>query len=73
MGYLHHFSSCQEVRPSDHEMDIQSGSKKRKLDELRRNFIREKGFIVFEIRECEWWRLYKTSRILKKMIRVNFP
>ena len=46
---------------------------KRELDESRRSYIQEEGFIVIEIRECEWWRLYKTSNAVRKHIRENFP
>ena len=49
MGYFHHFCPCQELRPSLTERDIQRGSKKRELDALRRQYIQEKGFNVFEM------------------------
>ena len=54
------------------EEDFQRGSKKRELDELKGNYIREKGFTVLEIKECEYWRLYKTSNNVKKHMRENF-
>ena len=59
--------------PSLTEEDIQRGSKKRELDALRRQYIQKKGFIVIEMRECEWWRLYKTSNTVKQHIREHFP
>ena len=41
------------------EEDIKRDSRKRELDELRRDYMQEKGFTVFELWVCEWWRLYK--------------
>ena len=54
MSCLYHFCPCQELRPSLTEEDIKRGSKKRELDELKRSYIQEKGFTVFEMREFEW-------------------
>ena len=64
---------CQEVRPFLIEDDFQRGIKKRELDELRESYIREKGFTVFEMWECEWWRRHKTSKKVKKQIREKIP
>ena len=73
MGCFYHFCPCQELRPSLIEEDIQLGSKKRKFDALRRHYIQEKGFKVIGMRECEWWRLYKTTNTVKQHIREYFP
>ena len=73
MGCFYHFCPCEEVRPSLTEEDIQRGIKKRELDELRRNYIKQKGFTVIEMWECEWWRLYKTGTSVKEHIREMFP
>ena len=73
MGCLYHFCSCQELRPSLTEEDIQRYSKKRELDALRRHYKQEKGFKVIEIWECEKRRLYKTTNTVKQYIRENFP
>ena len=73
MGCFYHFSSCQKLRPSLTEEDIQRGSKKRELDALRRHYIQEKAFKVFDMWECEWWRLYKTTNTVKQHIREHFP
>ena len=73
MGCFYHFCLCQELRPSLTEEDIQRGIKKTKLDELRRNYMKQKrGFKVSEIWECEWWRLYKTGTSVKEHIREMF-
>ena len=72
MGCFYHFCPCQELRPSLTEEDIQRGSKKRELDALRRHCIQEKGYKVIEMRECECWRLCKTTNTLKQHIREHF-
>ena len=46
---------------------------KKELENLRRSFIRGKGFTVLEKWECDWRRLYKASKKVKKRIRENFP
>ena len=61
--------SC--VHPT--EEVIKRASKKRDLDELRRDYIQEKSFTVIEMWECEWWRFYKTATFVKLHIRENFP
>ena len=73
MGCVNHVCPCQGLRPSLTEEDFKRGSKKREFDELRRNYIQEKGFTVIEMWECEWWRPYKTTINVKLHIRENFP
>ena len=72
MWCFYHFCPCQELRPSLTEEDIQRGSNKRELDALRRHYIQEKPFKVIEMRECEWWRLYKTTITVKQPVREHF-
>ena len=73
MGCFYHFCPCQELHPSLSEENIKRGGRKRELDELRRCYIQEKGFTVIELREYEWWRLYKTTTNVKLHIRESFP
>ena len=61
MGCFYHFCPCQEARPSLTEDDILRGIKKREMDELRREYLIEKGYNVIKMYECEWWLLYKTD------------
>ena len=51
------FCPCQEIRPSLTEADIKCDNKRRELDELRRNYIKQKSFALTEIWECYWWKL----------------
>ena len=61
MGCFHHYCSCQEARPSLFEKDIERGNKKREMNQMRKQYIKEKGYNVVEMWECEWWNLYKTT------------
>ena len=54
MSCFYNFCLFQELRPVLYEEDIQQGSKKRELDELRRRYMQEKGFSVIKMWECEW-------------------
>ena len=72
MGCFYHFCPCQELHRTPTEKDIKRGSRKRKLDELRRGYI-QKGFTVIQMWECDWCRLYKTTTNVKLHIRENFP
>ena len=72
MGCFYHFCLCHKLHLSLTEEDIQRGSKKRELDALRRLYILDKGFKVFEMWEYEWWRLYKTTNTVKQHVRERF-
>ena len=72
MECFYHFCPCQDLCPSLTEEKIQRGSKKKELDALGRHNMQEKGIKVIEIKECEWWRLYKTIKTGRKHIREHF-
>ena len=40
---------------------------------MRRDYIQQKGYEIFEMWECEWWRHYKTDAPVKSYLRANFP
>ena len=67
VGCFYHFWSCQELRPSLTEEDIQRGRQKKELNALGRHYVQEKVFEVIEMWECEWWRLYKTTITVKNI------
>ena len=74
MCCFYNFCPFQKLRPSlTEDGRRKSGSRKREPDELRRGYVQKKGFIVLEMWECEWWRLYKTTTNVKLHIRENFP
>ena len=72
MGCSYHFCPCQELRPSLTEEDIQRGSTKKELDELRPGYIQEKGFTVIGMWKCEWWKFYKTTTNAKLLVQESF-
>ena len=66
MGCFYHYCPCQEARPSLTEEDIERGNKNREMVQMRKQYIKEKGYNVVEMWECEWWNLYKTTTCVKK-------
>ena len=71
MGCYYHFWSCQETRPSLSEQNIERGNKKREMDELRREYIKEKGNILKKCGSVSGGSILKQilqSRIKSKQI-----
>ena len=73
MGCYYQYYPCQEARPFLTDTDIEKGVKKRQQDEMRRDYIQQKGYQIVEMWECEWWNLYKTDASVKSHLRENFP
>ena len=73
MGCYYHFCSCQDARPSLTEQDIERGNKKREMDDMRREYIKEKGYKVEEMSKCDWWESFKTNDKIKNHVRTHFP
>ena len=73
VGCIYHFCPCQELRRSLTEEDLQRSSKKKEFNALTRHYIQKKGYKVIEKWECEWWRLYKTTKNVEQHIREHFP
>ena len=73
MGCYYHFCSCQEARPSLTEQYIERGNKKREMDDMRREYIKKKGYKVEEMWECDWWESFKTDGKIKNQVRFHFP
>ena len=63
----------QEARPSLTEQDIERGNKKREMDDMRREYIEEKGYKVEEMWERDWWESFKTDDKIKNHVRTRFP
>ena len=53
MGCYYHYCPCQEARPSLTDADIQRGMKKRQQDEMRRDYVQQKGYQIVEKWEYE--------------------
>ena len=73
MGCYYHHCPCQEARPSLTDRDIERGMKTRQQDELRRDYIQQKGYQIVEMWERELWSLYQTNASVKSHLRENFP
>ena len=52
MGCFYHYCPCQEARSSLTEEDNERGNKKREMDQMRKQYIKEKRYIVVEMWEC---------------------
>ena len=72
MGCYYLYCPCQEARPSLSDTYIEKGIKKRQQDEMRRDYIQQKGYQIVEMWECEWWSLYKFDASVKSHLRENF-
>ena len=64
LGRYCNYCFCQEARLSLTDANIERGVKKREHDEMRRHYVRQKGYQIVEMWECEWWSLFsqKTSQ-----------
>ena len=67
------YCPCQEARPSLTDNEIMKGLEKRDQDQMRKEYIQQKGYKIIELWECEWWSLYKTDAPVKSYLRANFP
>ena len=72
MGCFYHYCPCQKARPSLIEEYIQRGNKKRDMDQMRKQYIKEKGYNHVEMWECDWWNLYQTTTCVKENLRESF-
>ena len=72
MGCFYPYCTCQGARPSLTEKYIERGKKKREMDQMRKQYIKEKRFNVVEMYECGWWNLYKTTTCVKEHLGESF-
>ena len=73
MGCFYHYCPCQEARLSLTEEDIERGNKKREMDQMRKPYIKDKGYNFVEMWECEWCNHYKITSRVKDHLRDSFP
>ena len=52
MSCFFHYFPCQEARPSWTDNEIMRGIRKREQDQMRKEYIRQKGYKVIEMWEC---------------------
>ena len=53
MGCYYHYCPSQEARPSLTDTDVERGVKERQQDEMRRDPIKQKGYQIVGMWECE--------------------
>ena len=68
-----HYCLCQEARPSLTDNEIMRRTKKREQDQMRKEYIQQKGYKTFEMWECKWWELNRIDPTVKKSSSSNFP
>ena len=73
MGCYFHFCPCQKARASLSEEEMHRGIRKREHDELRRDYLRNKGCNIVEVWECNWWQRVKEEKNVRNHVRKNFP
>ena len=73
MGCYFHFCSLQESRASLSQEEMQRGNGKREHDELRSDYLRNKGYYIVEVWECKWWERVKEEENVRNHVRKNFP
>ena len=68
------FALVEEARSNLTESDdeIKRGTKKREMDELRKDNIREKGYYNEEMWECSWYNQFKNNLDVKNQVRTPF-
>ena len=54
MGCYFHYCPCQEARSSLTENEIMRGIKKREQDQMRNEYIQQRGYKIIEMWECNW-------------------
>ena len=70
-GYCH-YGSSQEARLFFTEEEIRRGITQREPDELRKQYIQEKGCIFIEVYKCDWLKMYKTEKIVRHHLDKPF-
>ena len=73
MGCYFHFCPCQESRASLSEEEMQRGIRKREHDELRRDYLRNKGYNVGNVWKGKWWEGVKEEENVRNHVMKNFP
>ena len=71
-GFYFNHCPCQESRPSLTDNEIMRGIKNREQDEMRKEYIQQKGYKIIEMWEWNWWELYRTDTTIKNHLRANF-
>ena len=55
------------------DQDFERAHKVTEMDDMRREYIEEKGYKIEKIWEREWWKNFKTKEMIKNYINIYFP
>ena len=55
------------------DQDFERAHKVMEMDDMRREYIEEKGYKIENIWEREWWKNFKTKETIKNYINIYFP
>ena len=73
MGCCFPYCPCQEARPSLTGNENMRGIRKREQDQMRKEYIQQKGCKIIEMWECNWWELYRTDATKKIIFEQISP
>ena len=67
MGCFCHYCPCQEARLSLTEEDIERGNKKREMDQMRKQYIKEKNLMLLKCGNVSGGICIRQERMLKNI------
>ena len=68
-----HYCPYQEARPSLTDNEVIRGIKKKEQDQMRKEYIQQKGYKNIEMWECNCWDFYRTDATVEKSSLSEFP
>ena len=72
MGCFYLYCPYEEAQSSLTEEDIERGNKKRELDQIKKQYVRENAHIVVEMWECDGGISIRRQRVLKNIRENHF-
>ena len=67
MGCFYHYCPCQEARPSLTEEHIEDGSKKREMEQMRKQYVKEKDVRLLKCGNVNGGISIRRQRVLKNI------
>ena len=65
--------SSQDFWKSVFDQDFERAHKETEMDDMRREYIEEKGYRIEKTWRREWWKNFKTKDMIKNYINTYFP
>ena len=72
-GFYFQYCRCQKSRSSLTHNEIMRGLRLREQDQMRKEYIEQKGYKVSGMWECKRLELYHTDATVKNHLRAKFP